>query len=46
VPKTLWAAKFSDDLRSRFFDYMAHTKTYHGMDWQDHLPDLYNLMTQ
>jgi MoaA/NifB/PqqE/SkfB family radical SAM enzyme len=46
VPKTLWAAKFSDDLRSRFFNYMAHTKTYHGMDWQDHLPDLYNLMTQ
>jgi len=31
--------------RNTFFRFMSHTKEYHGLDWKDSLPELYNLMT-
>ena len=34
------------DNRSKFFLFMEHTKNYHGMDWKDYLPDLYNIMNE
>jgi MoaA/NifB/PqqE/SkfB family radical SAM enzyme len=30
--------------RKNFFKYMEHTKEYYGLDWQEYLPELYNLM--
>jgi len=30
--------------RSNFLLFMEHTKAYHGQDWKDYLPNLYNLM--
>jgi organic radical activating enzyme len=30
--------------RNNFFTFMKHTKSYHNMDWQDYLPELYQLM--
>lgn len=30
--------------RSNFFQFMEHTKNYHGQDWKDYLPELYALM--
>jgi MoaA/NifB/PqqE/SkfB family radical SAM enzyme len=30
--------------RSNFFQFMEHTKNYHGQDWKDYLPELYSLM--
>ena len=30
--------------RDNFFKFVQHTKEYHGMDWQEYLPELYKLM--
>ena len=35
---------YNPDNRNIFFKYMTHTNEYHGMDWKDYLPELYNLM--
>ena len=32
--------------RENFLLFMEHTKNYHGMDWKDYLPDLYNIMNE
>lgn len=32
--------------RANFLLFMEHTKNYHGMDWKDYLPDLYNIMNE
>ena len=32
--------------RTNFLRFMEHTKNYHGMDWKDYLPDLYNIMNE
>lgn len=37
---------FDPTEREKFFRFMEHTKNYHGMDWQEYLPQLYKLMTQ
>ena len=32
--------------RSKFLLFMEHTKNYHGLDWKDYLPALYNIMSK
>lgn len=41
---TVMSYDFDPHLRERFLQYMDHTKTFHGLDWKEYLPDLYNLM--
>lgn len=36
---------FNPTEREKFFKTMEHTKNHHGMDWQEYLPQLYELMT-
>jgi len=38
------AARFDAHSRQQFFEFMAHTKLYHGLDWQHSLPQLWRLM--
>lgn len=37
-------SEFDPALRAKFLEFMGHTKAYHGLDWQQYLPDLYQLM--
>lgn len=43
IPK-LVECEFNPVNRSNFLLFMEHTKNYHGMDWEDYLPDLFNIM--
>jgi MoaA/NifB/PqqE/SkfB family radical SAM enzyme len=35
---------FDLQCRKKFYRYMEHTRNYHGMDWREYLPELYELM--
>lgn len=43
---TVMSSDFDPVLRERFLEYMDHTKKFHGLDWKEYLPGLYNLMMQ
>lgn len=38
------ASVYDPALRHDFLDFMEHTKAYHGLDWREALPDLWQLM--
>jgi hypothetical protein len=46
IISALTDCEYNPDNRSKFFLFMEHTKNYHGMDWKDYLPDLYNIMNE
>jgi organic radical activating enzyme len=44
IANTVSAYTHNDKNRSNFFKFMLHTKEFHSLDWQEYLPELYNLM--
>lgn len=36
---------FDPVLREKFLKFMAHTQAYHGLDWQEYLPELYRMIS-
>jgi MoaA/NifB/PqqE/SkfB family radical SAM enzyme len=37
-------SKFDEVKKTQFLNFMEHTKQYHGMSWQEYLPELYELI--
>ena len=37
---------YDPEQREKFFAYMEHTRRFHGMDWQEYLPELYDFMNK
>jgi hypothetical protein len=45
IAERVQAAVYNPVDRQNFFDFMEHTRQFHGMFWGDYLPELYALMT-
>ena len=38
-------SNFNSNEKVKFLKFMDHTKQYHGMSWQEYLPELYDIIT-